>query len=182
MSMKIAVPTCSYAYACTYVCACTLTFYESIFVTSFKKCASRAYESFTSRFVSLVALTGVAGFVFGSPCWHFFSRRTARQQALLGLHPRNIPDEALETSKIDLRRVQNRAPGKSKWSLGGLWGLWGGRSAPGGCQDRSETVSGQPWSALGSSWLWALLGAVLGRPGGSRELWGGSQGGSGRPF
>ena len=101
---------------------------------------TRALESFTSLFVSLAALKGTAGLVFRLPTGRHFSwggeywpNNTALQQELVvwacGAQgpkaiesvPRKVPDEAPETSKIDLRRVQNRAPGRLKWPRRSLW-------------------------------------------------------------
>ena len=147
-------PQCS-RHASTFICVLDFT---------------RALESFTSRFVSLAALKGTAGLVFGLPTGRHFSwggdswpNNTALQQELvvwacwaqgpkaIESAPRKVPDEAPETSKIDLRRVQNRAPPKWPRRTKPL----GDRSAPDGRQDRSELVSGQlserSWQLLGPS-------------------------------
>ena len=180
-------PQCS-RHASTFICVLDFT---------------RALESFTSRFVSLAALKGTAGLVFGLPTGRHFSwggdpwpNNTALQQELvvwaywaqgpkaIERAPRKVPDEAPETSKIDLRRVQNRAPGKSKWPRRSLWATGRRQLA---AKTGPKPFLGSSRSALGGSWarpgaLRALFGTVLGRPGGPRELSGGSRGDSGRPF
>ena len=130
--------------------------------------ASRALESFTSRFVSLVTLTGAAGVFFGLP----------RGELLLD-EPR-----CRKTFEMRRRRPKKWTSGGSKIELSGrqtgLLEVSGWDSGAAGRRQVAAKTAPKPFlgssaSALGSSWarpgaLWALLGAVLGRPEGPREL------------
>ena len=160
-------PQCS-RHASTFICVLDLT---------------RALESFTSRFVSLAALKRTAGLVFRLPTGRHFSwggeywpNNTALQQELvvwacwaqgpkaIESAPRKVPDEAPETSKIDLRMVQHRAPGRSKWPRRSLWAIGRRQLA---AKTAPKPFLGSSRSALGGSWarpgaLRALFGTVLG--------------------
>ena len=91
---------------------------------------------------------------------------------------RKVPDEAPETPKIDLRRVQNRAPGRSKMASSKPLG---DRSAPAGRQDPPKPFPGQlserSWRLLGPSRgaqgaFWDRLGPSRRSPGAlERLLW-----------
>ena len=142
--------------------------------TRFYARASRALESFTSRFVSLVTLTGAAGFLFEPPCENCIFREGPRCSENSWIR---FPGRF----EMKRRRPRKWISGGSKIKLpgsqSGLLEVSGGNlGRPGGRQDRSETVSGQlselSWRLLGPSRgaqgaFWDRLGQEV--PGSSRE-------------